>query len=124
MDALDFVHPSAEFTATAVYTTQEHDDMNLGGQEFKFAFVNTQSQTYTRLFGNVQAEAGEVAIRTDDYRDYTVGSFVVLPNGNKYQIIQVEKDYSKASRQALRNLARPMGMEYVLRLVEIVNVWG
>ncbi len=125
MDWLDIAHPSPQFTAHAKYYEQTIDDPSIGGQPFRYENVDPFSHTYRRLFGNIQStdNEGETAIRTNDRLPFHRGSYVILPDGRAFQIIQMMKDVQKASKQALRFFPTPVATEYVIRMVQVENPW-
>lgn len=100
------------------------DGPDVGAQQFNYEYVNPFSNTYRRLFSNIQGVAGEVAIRTDDQLKFKINGIVITQDGQSFKIIQVEKDYQSANKQAMRVLGTPISTEYVLRLVSINNPWG
>lgn len=124
MDYLDFANPKPRFTASASYYKFVPDSLRIGAQSFNYEYVNPYSNTYRRLFANIQGDGGEVAIRTDDQLDYIVGGIVVTQDGHTFKIVQVEKDFQSANKQALRLFGTPVSVQYVLRLVVIENPWG
>ena len=100
------------------------DGPDVGAQQFNYEYVNPFSNTYRRLFSNIQGVAGEVAIRTDDQLKFKINGIVITQDGQAFKIIQIEKDYQAANKQAMRILGTPISTEYVLRLVSIDNPWG
>ncbi len=123
-DILDILNPRTRFTATASYYPETMDGPDVGAQQFNYEYVNPFSNTYRRLFSNIQGVAGEVAIRTDDQLKFKINGIVITQDGQAFKIIQIEKDYQAANKQAMRVLGTPISTEYVLRLVSINNPWG
>ncbi len=123
-DILDILNPKTRFTATANYYPEPVNGLEVGAQQFNYEYVNPFSNTYRRLFANIQGTAGEVALRTDDQIAYKINGIVVTQDGQAFKIIQVEKDYQAANKQAMRVLGTPISTEYVLRLVSVDNPWG
>lgn len=123
-DILDILNPKTRFTATANYYPEPVNSPEVGAQQFNYEYVNPFSNTYRRLFANIQGVAGEVAIRTDDQIAYKINGIVITQDGQAFKIIQVEKDYQAANKQAMRVLGTPISTEYVLRLVAVDNHWG
>ncbi len=123
-DILDILNPRTRFTATANYYSETMDGPDVGAQQFNYEYVNPFSNTYRRLFSNIQGVAGEVAIRTDDQLKFKINGIVITQDGQAFKIIQIEKDYQAANKQAMRILGTPISTEYVLRLVSIDNPWG
>lgn len=126
MDYLDIANPKSRFTASATYYEETVDDPSDGGQRLQYEFVNPFSNTYRRLFGNIQSTQGEgeCTIRTENQIDYKTGAYVVLQNGKTFEIVQVEQDFAPANKQAMRLLAVPASVQYVIRMVRIDNPWG
>lgn len=126
MDYLDTAMPQTRFTAKAKYYENTVDSPEDGGQTFFFEYVDPLSKTYRTLFGNITSdrENGEVAIRTRNKLPYHQASYVVFPDGNCFQIIQCQTDFSTANKQAHRLFPVPPGVEYVIRMVQIPNPWG
>ena len=123
-DTLDLMNPKTRFTATGSYYIEDMDGTVDGAQQFNYEYVNPFSNTYKRLFANVQGSAGEVAIRTDDQLKFAVNATVITQDGQAFKILQVEKDYQAANKQVMRLFGTPVSVEYVLRLVRIENPWG
>ena len=123
-DILDIMNPRTRFTATANYYPEPVNGPEVGAQQFNYEYVNPYSNTYRRLFANIQGEAGEVAIRTDDQINYKINGIVVTQDGKTFKIIQIEKDYQAANKQVMRILGTPVSTQYVMRLVSVDNPWG
>lgn len=126
MDWLDIANPKARFTASATYYEETVDDPSDGGQKFQYEYVNPFSNTYRRLFGNIQSTEGEgeCTIRTDNQVKFKTSAYVILQDGRTFQIVQVEQDFAPASKQAMRILAVPASVQYVIRMVRVPNPWG
>lgn len=124
MDYLDIANPKSKHTATAKYYPEPVDGPDIGPQQFNYSYVNPYSNTYRRVFANIQAAAGEVAIKTSDQRDYRVGGIVIMPDGKAFEILQVETDFQASPKQAFRLFATPVATEYVMRLGSVPNPWG
>ena len=123
-DILDILNPKTRFTATANYYPEPVNCTEVVALQFNYEYVNSFSNTYRRLFANIQGVAGEVAIRTDDQIAYEINGIVITQDSQAFKIIQVEKDYQAANKQAMRVLGTPISTEYVLRLVSVDNPWG
>lgn len=123
-NVIDLFNPKQRFTASASYYKEAFDGPEFGAQQFNYEYVNTLSNTYRRLFANVQGVAGEVAIRTNDQLEFKANGIVVTQDGKTFKIIQVEIDYQAANKQAFRVLGTPISTEYVLRLVKEDDPWG
>lgn len=123
-DTLDIMNPRSRFTATANYYSETFDGPDVGAKQFNYEYVNPFSNTYRRLFSNIQGVAGEVAIRTDDQHDYKVDGIVITQDGQAFKILQIEKDFQATPKQVLRLLGTPVSTQYVLRLVSVPNPWG
>lgn len=123
---LDMIAPKDEFPIKAKYYESTVDSPEDGGQTFRFAFVDPLSKTYRSLFGNITSDRdnAEVTIRTNYKLPYNLASYIVFSNGECYQIVQCAKDYSKVGREALAMWSDPVGIEYVIRMVQIPNPWG
>ena len=122
-DILDIMNPRTRFTATANYYPEPLNGPEVGAQQFNYEYVNPFSNTYRRLFANIQGEAGEVAIRTDDQINYKINGIVTTQDGKTFKIIQIEKDYQAANKQVMRILGTPVSTQYVMRLVSVDNPW-
>lgn len=123
-DILDIMNPKPKFTATANYYPEPVNGPDVGAQQFNYEYVNPFSNTYRRLFANIQGEAGEVAIRTDDQIKFKINGIVITQDGQAFKIIQIEKDYQAAQKQVMRILGTPVSTQYVMRLVSVKNPWG
>lgn len=123
-DILDIMNPKPKFTATANYYAEFMDGPDVGAKQFNYEYENPYSNTYRRLFANIQGSAGEVAIRTDDQLNYKIGGVVITQDGKAFKILQSEKDYQAGNKQVFRLLGSPVSVEYVIRLIEIENPWG
>lgn len=118
------LNPRTRFMATANYYVETFDGPDVGAQQFKYEYVNPYSNTYRRLFSNIQGVAGEVAIRTGDQLKFAVNGIVVTQDGHAFKILQIEKDYQAANKQVMRILGTPLSTQYVLRLIGVDNPWG
>ena len=123
-DILDVMNPHTQFTAKANYYEEPVNGPEVGAKQFNYEYVNPFSNTYKRLFANIQGVAGEVAIRTQDQLKYKINGIVVTQDGQTFKIVQVEKDYQAANKQVLRLLGTPVSTQYVMRLVAIENPWS
>lgn len=124
-DILDIMNPKQQFTLTGKYFSERPDGPDAGGEEFNYEYVDPYTKTWRTLFANIQAGAGETAIRTDDQLEFKEGKgMVILQDGTAYLIEQKRTDYSSAPKQAFRVLPVPIGTEYVLRLVAVEEPWG
>lgn len=124
-DALDILNPKGKFTASATYYEEDFTDRSDGGNKFNYEYVNPYSNTYRRLFGNIQSfDAGNTAIRTNDSLPYKINGIVVTQDGQAFRIISVEKDFQSAPKQVLRLFGTPVSVQYLLRLVKEENPWG
>lgn len=50
--------------------------------------------------------------------------YVALQTGGLYEITQIREDTGKTSKQAFRTQTIPLGIEYVIRLVEVDNPYN
>ena len=124
-DALDILNPRSRFTATATYYKEMPESADIGGISFPYEDVDPASHDFRRLFGNFQSfVAGEIAIRTNARLPFKANQRVVLPSGEMYIISGVQTDRSRAPKQAMRFAGVPVGVEYVLRMVNVPNPWG
>lgn len=123
-DILDILNPKERFTLTGKYYAERPDSPDIGAQEFNYEYVDPYTKTWRTLFGNIQASAGETAIRTDDQISFKKGKgLVVLQDGSCYAIEVKAVDYQAAPKQAFRVLPVPVSTQYVLRLVAIDEPW-
>ena len=124
-DALDILLPRARFTAEGKFWTERPDSADEGGAKFNYEYVDPASRSYRRLFGNMQVfDANEVAIRTNDLLPWDAEKYFMTADGALYRVLQVQKDYADAPKQAMRLLGTPIGTQYVIRGVRIDNPWG
>lgn len=123
-DILDIMNPKQRFTATANYYAEPMYSPDVGAKQFNYEYVNPFSNTYRRLFANIQGTAGEVTIRTDDQLNFKINGLVITQDGQAFKILQVEKDYQAGNKQVFRLLGSPVSVEYVLRLISVDNPWG
>ena len=120
MDISDILQPHGDFTARGVFYISRPLNHNSGGAGFYYAYVEPRSRAFSRLFANIIAEDGSIAIRTRQKLDVVPGeSCVRTQNGQLYLVSQVMEDYDKASKQALRLFRRPPGVELLLRMTPI-----
>lgn len=124
-DSLDLFTPRSRFTAQGTYWTSRPDSADTGGAKFSYEYVDPSTRRYQRLFGNFQSfEAGEIAVRTNDILPYDAKGYFMTADGELYRVLQAQKDYSAAPKQAMRMLGTPLGTEYVIRAVKVQNPWG
>lgn len=122
-DILDVMNPRTRFTATANYYEEPFNGPDVGAKQINYEYVNPYTNTYRLMFANIQASAGDVAIRTDDQCKFKIDGIIVTQDGRAFRIIQVETDYQAANKQAMRVLGVPVSTEYVLRLISDDNPW-
>lgn len=124
-DALYILLPRSRFTATGKFWTERPDSADEGGTAFNYEYVDTSTRAYRRLYANYQSfEAGEVAIRTNDLLPWNAKCYFMTAEGALYRILDVQKDYQAAPKQALRLLGTPLGTEFVIRAVNVENPWS
>ena len=83
-----------------------------------------KSWAYKQLFGNLEnSEGATYAIRTNDDEGYKVGGYIITQGGSIWQIVQVEKDILSGSREAFRYLKDVPAIHYVMRLVQVEDLW-
>ena len=123
-DLMDVMRPHGEYTATATFYETRPLNNNAGGTMFDFAYVEPRTKQYTRIFANVAGEDDSIAIRTNERLPFKAGEcYVRMPDGRLYICEQVMLDYDKASKQALRMFAMPVGTEKLLRLSVYNDGW-
>ncbi len=123
-DILDILNPKERFTLTGKYYAERPDSPDIGAQEFNYEYVDPYTKTWRTLFGNIQASAGETAIRTDDQIKFKINGIVITQDRQAFKIIQIEKDYQAANKQVMRIFGTPVSTQYVIRLVSVDNPWG
>ena len=124
-DALDILNPKGKFTASATYYDEDIIDPSIGGKQFNYEYINPYSNTYRRLFANIQSfDAGNTAIRTNDCLPYKINGIVITQDGQAFRIVSVEKDFQSAPKQVLRLFGTPVAVQYVIRMVKDENPWG
>lgn len=123
-DILDIMNPRQRFTLTGRYYSEPLNGPDVGAQQFNYEYVNPLSNTYRRLFANIQGTAGEVAIRTNDQLKFIINGVIITQDERAFKIIQVEIDYQAANKQVMRLLGTPVSTEYVLRIVAVDEPWG
>ena len=124
-DLMDIMNPHAEYTASAVFYKSRPFDINAGGIQFDFSYVEPKSKAYARIFANVVGEDENIAIRTNERLDFIAGkSFVQMPDGLLYIVNEIMIDYDKAPKQALRMFACPVGVERLIRMKPYKDGWS
>ena len=124
-DSLDLFTPRSRFTATGKFWTERPDSADEGGTAFNYEYVEPSSRSYRRLFGSMQTfDADEIAIRSNDILPWDAEKYFMTADGALYRVLQAQKDYTDAPKQAMRLLGTPIGTQYVIRGVRIDNPWG
>lgn len=123
-DILNLLNPKSKFPCEGKYYKERPISPDNGAAMFNYSYVSTYSNTYRRLFANIQGVEGQTVIRTDDQFNFKVHGYIVTQDGKTFEILQVEKDYQAAQQQAMRLFGTPVSTEYVLRLMKIDNPWG
>lgn len=114
----------SEQTLTGTYYARKPTNPEENGATFHYEYVDTTSWAFRRLFGNVTgSEFSQTAIKTVSALDFGIPSFVATQDGKLYSVVQVERDQTSAGKQAQRLWVSPVGVTYVLRMVEIENPW-
>lgn len=123
-DMLDLLNPRQRFTLTGKYYPERPDGPEVVGQEFNYEYVDPYTKTWRTLFSNIQAGAGETAIRTSDQLSFKEGKGIIcLQDGTWYKVVSKMTDYQSAQKQAFRVLPVPISTEYVIRLVILKMPW-
>lgn len=122
-DILDLLNPKSKFPCSGKYYKERLLSPDDGAEQFNYGYVSVYSNTYRRLYANIQGTDGQTVIRTDDQCKFKVHGFIVTQDGKAFEILQVEKDYQAAHEQVMRLFGTPVSTEYVLRLTEIDNPW-
>lgn len=122
-DILDLLNPKPRFPATGKYYKERPLSPDDGAEQFNYGYVSVYSNTFRRLFGNVQGNEKQTVIRTDDQCDFKNQGFIITQDGEAFEILQVEKDYQAAPTQAMRLFGTPVSTEYVIRLIGVDNPW-
>ena len=123
-DILNLLNPKPQYPATGKYYKERPISPDDGAESFNYGYVSTYSNTYRRLFGNMQGNEGQTVIRTDDQCNFAVHGFIITQDGKAFEILQVETDRQAAPPQAMRLFSTPVSTEYVIRLIAIDNPWG
>lgn len=119
-DIMDILRPRARYTAEGIFFKTRPLNVNADGVRFVFTYVAPRSKNFARIFGNVIAEDGEIAISTNAQLHVKAGESVIrTPDGQLYLVNQVMLDYSRAPAQALRFSKSPSGIEQIIRMTPI-----
>ena len=123
-DILDLLNPKPLFVSIGRFYKEMPANSDDSGEAFNYIYVNRYSNTYRRLFGNIQGTEAQTVIRTDDQCGFNVHNYVLTQDGKLFEIMQVETDYQAPPQQSMRLFGTPVSTEYYLRLIEIDNPWG
>lgn len=123
-DYLDILSGRFDQTLTGVYYRTRPNSPDDERIEFNYEPVDVKSWAYKQLFGNLEnSEGATYAIRTNDDEGYKVGGYIITQGGSICQIVQVEKDILSGNREAFRYLKDVPAIHYVMRLVQVEDLW-
>jgi hypothetical protein len=91
---------------------------------FDYEIIDSKGKDYRTVSNLTVNEYGYTTVKTNDPLEWKIGGFVTLQTGGLYLIEQIREDQGSVSKQAYRNVALALGVEYVLRLTEVDNPRG
>lgn len=124
-DLMDILYPHAEYFAEATFYETRPLNSNAGGLTFNFAYVEPNTKAFTRIFANVIGEDENIAIKTIARLNFVTGkNYIRLPDKRLYLVTEVLADYNTASKQAMRILPAPIGIEHIIRMSYCKDDWN
>ena len=122
-DFLDLLNGKFDKTLEGTWY-QKNQPTTEGGLLFDYEIIDGKSKSYQMLFGNVEGTSNITTIKTNDPYEWRENTFVVLQDGKLYTIESIREDLGKVDKEAFRLLKDVVGVEYVLRLLEIDNPYN
>jgi hypothetical protein len=124
MDFLDLLNGKFDKTLEGAWYLKNQPNINDSGKPFDYEIIDGNSRSYQMLFGNVQGASNIATIKTNEPYEWRENTFVVLQDGKLYSIESIREDLGKVDKEAYRLLKDVVGVEYVLRLIEIDNPYN
>lgn len=90
------------------------------GKEFQYELMQNVSKTYGTVINNLIKMQGRTTIKTCWDLDWKVRQIVVLSDGERYKIQNIEVLQQEASSQ-VNYITKNPNIDYVLSLVRIAN---
>lgn len=119
-DIIEILRPRKQYPAVGIFFQTRPLNHNSGGVKFAFAYVEPRSKNFARIFANVIAEDGEIAISTNAKLNIKAGESVIrTPDGQLYLVNQSLINFDKIPQQALRIFKTPCGVEQIIRMTPI-----
>ncbi len=123
-DLLSLLQGKGDKTLTGSYYADIPLKHTSVSQPFDYEILEPSSRAYQMLIGNIEGHSNIIAIKTNDPYNYQPKEHIVLQDGKLYVIESIREDISKASKEAFRNFKEIVGVEYILRLIEVENPYG
>ncbi len=99
------------------------------GVPFDYEIIDAKTVDFDTIQNLSVSQFGTTAIKSNDPFWHDVEKqkqkgYVALQTGGLFEITQIREDMGKVSKQAFRTQTIPLGVEYVLRLVEVDNPYN
>ena len=123
-DLLDLLQGKTDKVFTGTWYPKRPNNVYDEHADFDYEMVDPTERHYQTLLGNViNNDGATLTIKTNDDMGWKVGQFAALQDGNFYNVLSCSIDYQSASREAFRFLKDAVGVEFVLRLLQVDNPW-
>lgn len=90
---------------------------------FDYEIITPNEKQYTTQSNITFNQYGNITVKTNDPLEWKVNGFVVLQTGEMYQINAIREDLGQVSKQSYRALKYALGVEYVLTLIQVDNLY-
>ena len=121
IDLLTILQGKYDKTLEGTWYQKNQPTAQDAGQPFDYEIADPKSRAYQMMFSNMEGSANILATKTNDPYEWKEKTFVVLQDGKLYIIESIREDMEEVNKEAYRVLKDVVGIEYVLRLLEVDN---
>lgn len=91
---------------------------------FSYEFADVRTREYKSLLGNlIDTDSATLTISTRSSVKFQVNSHIALQDGFLYLITSVTENPNSVSQDAARFSIFPKGIEKVIRLIQVEDIW-
>lgn len=98
------------------------EDVAAVGFAFLYEYANPNSRKFSQPLQNLMESGNRIsAIKTNAGESFTPRGMIKAQDGYFYQILEIQQDMTRASRQAAFFVPTPAGAEYLIRMTRVEN---
>jgi predicted phosphatase len=124
LDFLDIINGKIDKTLEGTWYQKNQPSPQDAGQPFDYEIIDPKSRSYQMLIGNLSGTGNVLVIKTNDPYEWKEKTFVALQDERLYIIESIREDLENVNKEAFRLLKDVIGIEYILRLIEVDNPYG